>query len=335
MATRAELRKELGEDGMGTRNPVIGGSKEDGTLIHNEGLHDIGKNTPIVNIGVGGYDTKKSWDNGDTKGVLVNGAGTLAGAATLGGGVINNGVGGAVKNSFTPKGVAVDQGTSAAIEKAGDTVFGKDNGTTKMLTPSLDIPSKDKPKSDDDGKSELQKLKDDPLGYLKDLPQRLWDKLRGKDDDDNQLAKDDNGKDPQGKDTPNDNPEKQPTEPNGQGETDPNGNPEPLQVPGAGGGFGAGLGNGNGAGTKDLGDPKTPFYDPLLIALQTGGNNTSISVVSHNEENGGKMLDLNGDGIANNVSWIGKDTGVLFYDENNNGKFDGIACNDKLYFQAA
>lgn len=35
-------------------------------------------------------------------------------------------------------------------------------------------------------------------------------------------------------------------------------------------------------------------------------------------------MDINGDGIANKVSWIGKDTGVLFYDENDNGKLDSF-----------
>ena len=323
------------EWGGATPAPIRGKESEK-AVITDEGIKKV--TDPIPGVGTG-RKLKEDWDNGAPKKEIVkDGIKFGIDVSPIGRGAVTGGTKGAVKEATSPTGIAKGEGAKAGV----DATLGNDDGY-QLLNPgpsgSDDTPSKDKPKSDDDGKSELQKLKDDPLGYLKDLPQRLWDKLRGKDDDDNQLAKDDNGKDPQGKDTPNDNPEKQPTEPNGQGETDPtgsgnedndnpnnpNGNPEPLQVPGAGGGFGAGLGGGNGAGTKDLGDPKTPFYDPLLIALQTGGNNTSISVVSHNEENGGKMLDLNGDGIANNVSWIGKDTGVLFYDENNNHKMDGVS----------
>ena len=45
---------------------------------------------------------------------------------------------------------------------------------------------------------------------------------------------------------------------------------------------------------------------------------------NHTNENNSKMLDLNGDGIANKVSWIGKNTGILFLDENNNNQMDGF-----------
>ena len=98
-----------------------------------------------------------------------------------------------------------------------------------------------------------------------------------------------------------------------------------VAVPGAGSGFGAGLDGGPGAGTMGAGTPNAPYYDPLLIALNTGNQDSKISVTSYTEENGGKMLDLNEDGIANNVSWIGKDTGILFYDANNNNQMDGVS----------
>ncbi|MBQ9682496.1 MAG: hypothetical protein IJV35_04415 [Neisseriaceae bacterium] len=103
-----------------------------------------------------------------------------------------------------------------------------------------------------------------------------------------------------------------------------------VSLPGAGNGFGAGLGGGSGAGTLDSGNPSAPVADPLLIGLEPNGNAhygkdyATISVTSHTEENGGKWLDINGDGISNNVSWIAKGTGALFYDENNNGKLDGF-----------
>ena len=250
------------------------------------------------------------------------------------------------KNGNKPRNVYDERERQAGL---GDEENSDSDDGYQLLNPgpsgSDNKPSKDKPKSDDDGKSEWEKFKEDPLGYLKDAPQNIWDWLRGKDDNDNQLAKDDNGKDPQGKDTPNDNPEKQPTEPQGKdtetpngqpespngkgenepnGESDPNGKGTPIQLPNAGGGHSAGLGGGKGAGTMGAGNPSSPVSDPLLIALNTGNHRSDIKIVSHDEENSSKMLDTNQDGIANKISWVGKDTGVLFYDENNNGKLDGF-----------
>ena len=296
-----------------------------------------------------GRDLKEDWENGEPMGAdaLKLGIDLLplktGGSIVKGGGGVKEAVKETAKEAASPTGMAKGE-----VAKAGvDATLGNDDGNTaKMLTPSLDTPSKDKPKSDDDGKSELQKLKDDPLGYLKDLPQRLWDKLRGKDDDDNQLAKDDNGKDPQGKDgeqpqepvgesqpqgKDTETPNGQPESPNGKGEnepngeSDPNGKGTPIQLPNAGGGHSAGLGGGKGAGTMGAGTPNAPYYDPLVIALQSGDHDSKISVTSYTDENGGKMLDLDEDGIANNVSWIGKDTGVLFYDENDNNQMDGVS----------
>ena len=163
-----------------------------------------------------------------------------------------------------------DDNQSVKDNPSQDNQKSDDGNKLKMDTPNLDNQPKDTPQTDNDSKSAWEK-------FVENFIEKPLEWLGWKD-----------------KDTP----ESQLTELNGQGETDPtgsgngdndnpnnpNGNPEPLQVPGAGNGFGAGLGDGNGAGTKDLGDPKTPFYDPLLIALQTGGNNTSISVVSHNEK---------------------------------------------------
>ncbi|MBR3424714.1 MAG: hypothetical protein IKG79_01500, partial [Neisseriaceae bacterium] len=146
------------------------------------------------------------------------------------------------------------------------------------------------------------------------------------DDEGTPIEKDDDG---QGKDT--ENPNGQPESPNGKGEnepngeSDPNGKGTPIQLPNAGGGHSAGLGGGKGAGTMGAGTPNAPYYDPLVIALQSGDHDSKISVTSYTDENGGKMLDLDEDGIANNVSWIGKDTGVLFYDENDNNQMDGVS----------
>ena len=100
-----------------------------------------------------------------------------------------------------------------------------------------------------------------------------------------------------------------------------------VSLPGAGSGFGAGLGGGTGFGTLGACEPYAAYkvVDPLLISLQQSQATGAIRITSYNDDTyQGKMLDLNGDGIANKVSWIGKDTGVLFYDENNNGKLDGF-----------
>ncbi|MBQ9681637.1 MAG: hypothetical protein IJV35_00005, partial [Neisseriaceae bacterium] len=88
-----------------------------------------------------------------------------------------------------------------------------------------------------------------------------------------------------------------------------------------------GLGGGTGFGTLGACEPYAAYkvVDPLLISLQQSQATGAIRITSYNDDTyQGKMLDLNGDGIANKVSWIGKDTGVLFYDENNNGKLDGF-----------
>ena len=227
-----------------------------------------------------GRDLKEDWENGEPMGAdaLKLGIDLLplktGGSIVKGGGGVKEAVKETAKEAASPTGMAKGE-----VAKAGvDAILGNDDGNTaKMLTPELNGNNnplsggeKDTPQTNDDSKSAWEK-------FVENFIEKPLEWLGWKD-----------------KDTP----ESQPTEPNGQGETDPTGsgngdndnpnnpnsNPEPLQVPGAGGGFGAGLGNGNGAGTKDLGDPKTPFYDPLLIALQTGGNNTSISVVSHNEK---------------------------------------------------
>ena len=250
-----------------------------------------------------------------------------------------------------------------------------DGNKLKMDTPNLDNPSKDNQKSDDDNKSEWEQFWDNPLQYGIDLAKDAWNKLWGKDKDDNQIAKDNNGTDPQsqdGKDTPADTPKEQPqnentpeqnpAQPNGKDGESPDGQGAGGSMggggsedgqggdehgggenggaengggengsgsgtgsnPGAGsaGGFGGGLGGGG-----SLGDfqPNKAYADPLLIDLNTHGR-IGIKVVSYHDENGGKWLDINGDGIANNVSWIApnSDTGALFYDENNNNKMDGF-----------
>ena len=111
-----------------------------------------------------------------------------------------------------------------------------------------------------------------------------------------------------------------------------------CEIPGAGSGFTAGLGGGSGAGTLGQCNPNSPYRypDPLVISLKTGTGNNNIHIISHDDADyQSKMLDFNGDGIANKVSWIGQDTGVLFDDANNNGQFDGRACNDEYFFQAA
>ena len=335
MATLAEIQKESGEVlRQDTPMKVVGKNDDGNTLFPGDKVVDTLEKTPVLDTPTHIVHGAVDKMNGDHLGAAEHWGSAAIGLGTAG--VVKYGLGEGTKATVTSVTAGATTGaiTDYAKQKYQESQQNKDNqksddgNTAKMLTPELNGNNnplsggeKDTPQTNDDSKSAWEK-------FVENFIEKPLEWLGWKD-----------------KDTP----ESQPTEPNGQGETDPTGsgngdndnpnnpnsNPEPLQVPGAGGGFGAGLGNGNGAGTKDLGDPKTPFYDPLLIALQTGGNNTSISVVSHNEENGGKMLDLNGDGIANNVSWIGKDTGVLFYDENNNGKFDGIACNDKLYFQAA
>ena len=101
-------------------------------------------------------------------------------------------------------------------------------------------------KSDDDGQSEWDQFKDDPLGYLFDLPQKVWDKLRGKDKDDkqpdNQSAKDTpntDNKDSQpqdGKDTPNEKPAETPDN-NGEQNGEQNGGDDNGAGAGAGGGI--------------------------------------------------------------------------------------------------
>ena len=82
-------------------------------------------------------------------------------------------------------------------------------------------------------------------------------------------------------------------------------NPNPAAA--SAGGFGKDFGKGGSYGPFN---PYTPYYDPLLISLN-GNSRSDIYVENHTNENNSKMLDLNGDGIANKVSWIGKNTGIL------------------------
>lgn len=251
-------------------------------IFHQNGRDTLKELLPPVSAAKNVAEGNVARENGDYKGAAASYAKAGLDVAPLGkgasvvvgGGGVKEAVKEAAKSATSPKEVVKTE-----VGKAGvDATLGNDDGNTaKMLTPELNGNNnplsggeKDKPQTEEDSKSAWEK-------FVENFIEKPLEWLGWKD-----------------KDTP----ESQPTDPNGQGETDPtgsgnedndnpnnpNGNPEPLQLPGAGNGFGAGLGGGNGAGTKDLGDPKTPFYDPLLIALQTGGNNTSISVVSHNEK---------------------------------------------------
>ena len=95
---------------------------------------------------------------------------------------------------------------------------------------------------------------------------------------------------------------------------------KPNPAAASAGGFGKGFGKG---GSYDPFNPYTPYYDPLLISLN-GNSKSDIYVNSYDDNSHTTMLDLNGDGIANKVSWIGKNTGILFLDENNNNQMDGF-----------
>ena len=184
--------------------------------------------------------------------------------------------------------------------------------------------AKDTPNLDNNGKDPAGE--NNPDGSQADNPKGKGEENpnAGKDGEDGQGAGGATGGGSQGggQDNP-DNPEK-PDNPDNPSKGDP------LKLPGAGGGHTGGLHGGGGAGTLGAGDPSAPVADPLLIGLEPNGNAhygkdyATISVTSYDEENGGKWLDINGDGISNNVSWIAKGTGALFYDENNNGKLDGF-----------
>ncbi|MBS7821598.1 hypothetical protein J7552_09970, partial [Wohlfahrtiimonas chitiniclastica] len=58
----------------------------------------------------------------------------------------------------------------------------------------------------------------------------------------------------------------------------------------------------------------TIYYDPLTIDLNGNGK---LDVVG---TDGGINFDFNGDGLAGNTGWVGKDDGILVFDTNRDGK---------------
>ncbi|MDC7253085.1 hypothetical protein [Wohlfahrtiimonas chitiniclastica] len=58
----------------------------------------------------------------------------------------------------------------------------------------------------------------------------------------------------------------------------------------------------------------TVFYDPLTIDLNGNGKLDVIGTDS------GINFDFNGDGLAGNTGWVGKEDGILVFDDNQDGK---------------
>ncbi|MBO7082112.1 MAG: hypothetical protein J6V99_08795, partial [Neisseriaceae bacterium] len=110
------------------------------------GLHDFAENVPVVGTAVNIYDTGKAYQNGDTAGMVSNGAQVVVSAIPF----VRNGVGPAIKDSFKPTSIATDKITGSAIDATANAAFGNDgtsNGTssgapsdsaTSPLSPSKD-----------------------------------------------------------------------------------------------------------------------------------------------------------------------------------------------------